>query len=34
MGLGDLGMIRVAGMTLGVSFADALKRIALVVFGK
>jgi polyhydroxyalkanoate synthesis regulator phasin len=34
MGLGALGMIGIAGMALGVSFADALKRIALVVIGK
>lgn len=34
MGLGALGMIGIAGMALGVSFADALKRIALVIIGK
>lgn len=34
MGLGALGIIGIAGMALGVSFADALKRIALVVIGK
>ncbi|NKJ03489.1 hypothetical protein FHT29_000434 [Rhizobium sp. SG741] len=34
MGLGALGMIGIAGIALGVSFADALKRIALVVLGK
>lgn len=34
MGLGALGMIGIAGMALGVSFADTLKRIALVVIGK
>ena len=34
MGLGALGMIGIAGMALGVSFADALKRIALVRIGK
>ncbi|WP_271025521.1 DUF1515 family protein [Rhizobium sp. RCAM05973] len=34
MGIGALGMIGIAGMALGVSFADALKRIALVVLGR
>ncbi|MCZ3377410.1 DUF1515 family protein [Rhizobium sp. AG207R] len=34
MGLGALGMIGIAGMALGVSFADALKRIAIVLLGK
>lgn len=34
MGLGALGMIGIAGMALGVSFADALKRIAMVLLGK
>jgi len=34
MGLGALGMIGIAGMALGVSFADALKRVAVVVLGK
>lgn len=34
MGLGAQGMIGIAGIALGVSFADALKRIALVVLGK
>ncbi len=34
MGLGALGMIGIAGMALGVSFADALKRIALVIVGR
>lgn len=34
MGLGALGMIGIAGMALGVSFADALKRIAAIVVGR
>ena len=34
MGLGALGIIGIAGMALGVSFADALKRIAIVILGK
>ncbi len=34
MGLGALGTIGIAGMALGVSFADALKRIALVIVGR
>ena len=34
MGLGALGMIGIAGIALGVSFADALKRIALVILGR
>ena len=34
MGLGALGMIGIAGMALGVSFADALKRIASIVLGR
>ncbi len=34
MGLGALGMIGIAGMALGVSFADALKRIALALIGR
>lgn len=34
MGLGALGMIGIAGMALGVSFADALKRIGLLIIGK
>lgn len=34
MGLGALGMIGIAGMALGVSFADALKRFGLVLVGK
>ncbi|SCB16556.1 DUF1515 family protein [Rhizobium hainanense] len=34
MGLGALGMIGIAGMALGVSFADALKRIALAIIGR
>ncbi len=34
MGLGALGMIGIGGMALGVSFADALKRIALVIVGR
>lgn len=34
MGLGALGMIGIAGMALGVSFADALKRIASIVVGR
>ncbi|TXI08753.1 MAG: DUF1515 domain-containing protein [Rhizobium sp.] len=34
MGLGALGMIGIGGMALGVSFADALKRIAVVLLGR
>lgn len=34
MGLGALGMIGIAGIALGVSFADALKRIAFVILGR
>ncbi len=34
MGIGALGMIGIAGIALGVSFADALKRIALVILGR
>lgn len=34
MGFGALGVIGIAGMALGVSFADALKRIAAVILGK
>ncbi|NTI74254.1 DUF1515 family protein [Rhizobium rhizogenes] len=34
MGLGALGVIGFGGMALGVSFADALKRIGLVILGK
>jgi len=34
MGLGALGMIGIAGIALGVSFADALKRVATVVLGR
>ena len=34
MGLGALGMIGIAGMALGVSFADALKRIAAILLGR
>jgi hypothetical protein len=32
--LGALGMIGIAGIALGVSFANVLKRIALVILGK
>ncbi|RKD68957.1 DUF1515 family protein [Rhizobium sp. WW_1] len=34
MGIGALGVIGVAGMALGVSFADVLKRIATVLIGR
>lgn len=34
MGIGALGMIGIAGIALGVSFADALKRIATVLLGR
>lgn len=34
IGLGALGMIGISGIALGVSFADALKRIAGVVIGR
>ena len=34
MGLGALGMIGIAGMALGVSFADVLKRIAAIIISR
>ncbi|PST19708.1 hypothetical protein C7U61_14540 [Rhizobium sp. JAB6] len=34
MGLGALGMIGIAGMAMGVTFADAIRRIGAVVLGK
>ncbi|MBT9373172.1 DUF1515 family protein [Rhizobium sp. CSW-27] len=34
MGMGGLGVIGLGGMALGVSFADALKRIATLLLGR
>ena len=34
MGMGALGMMGIAGIALGVSFADALKRIAALLMGR
>jgi len=34
MGMGALGMMGIAGIALGVSFADALKRIASILVGR
>lgn len=34
MGIGTLGMIWIAGIAVGVSFADALKRIAALLIGR
>ncbi|OHV84135.1 hypothetical protein LCM4573_00010 [Rhizobium sp. LCM 4573] len=34
MGMGALGMMGIAGIALGVSFADALKRIAGLLMGR
>lgn len=34
MGLGALGMIGIAGIALGVTFADAMKRIASLLLGR
>ncbi|QDG94783.1 DUF1515 domain-containing protein (plasmid) [Rhizobium sp. NIBRBAC000502774] len=34
MGIGALGMIGIAGIALGVSFADALKRVGSLLIGR
>lgn len=34
MGIGALGVIGIGGMVLGVTFADALRRIGMVIIGK
>ena len=34
MGIGALGVIGIGGMVLGVTFADAIRRIGLVIIGK
>jgi hypothetical protein len=34
MGIGALGVIGIGGMPLGVTFADAIRRIGLVVIGR
>ncbi len=34
MGIGALGVIGIGGMVLGVTFADAIRRIGLVIVGK
>jgi len=34
MGLGALGVIGVGGMAMGVTFADAIRRVGMVIFGR
>jgi hypothetical protein len=34
MGIGALGVIGIGGMAMGVTFADALRRLGLVIFGR